>query len=208
MLRSSYLISGALHLTALLSLFVLAQLPGQPQKVMRRFQPVRLVAPAGTPGPRAKVAPKIETPAPKVKSKVTEEAKPAVKSTSQFAAPTSPSEPRSKQIGSGGGGGSGPRLEGINFPYPYYLSNIQVKILSNFKPTVGSRQAQELKAIVFFTVDKNGKILEVKLEEKSGHFLFDQEAQRAVLRSSPLPPLPPAFGSDRLGVHFEFLGLP
>ncbi len=234
MLRRAYIYSAGLHFAALALLLLLAQLPAQQSRFTRRYQPVRLVAPPGMPGPSAKPAPeeqaKSEAPAQKPQTaerrvaEKTDKAKPIAKSeskpttTPKAAGKESPGGKQQTQqqtgtstvtgTGIGAGGGSSLQLDGANFPYPYYLSNIQIKILSNFKPTIGAKQAKELKAVVYFMIEKSGKISNVKLEEKSGHFLFDQEAQRAVLRSNPLPALPPAFGSDRLGVHFEFVGTP
>lgn len=232
MLRRAYIYSAGLHFAALALLLLLAQLPAQQSGITRRYQPVRLVAPPGIPGSSARSSPseqtKSETLAQKPQTEErkvaekTDKAKPIAKSESAPTATrktTGKESPADKQqaqqqtgsstvsgTGTGGAGGSSLQLDGANFPYPYYLSNIQIKILSNFKPTISAKEVKELKAVVYFTIDKSGKISNVKLEEKSGHFLFDQEAQRAVLRSNPLPALPPAFGSDRLGVHFEFVG--
>ncbi|RJP75634.1 MAG: TonB family protein [Candidatus Zixiibacteriota bacterium] len=233
MARNAYILSGIIHLLVLGLLFAFAQMPGQPARQIRHFQPVRLVAPPGLPGPvgqgQFKAEPsKAQPPTPKVQEtpqKVAPKTDPQkvekapgkeVAAKTPDAAPARPSPVQTKSDkpqtaespAGGGGGGGGARLDGVNFPYPYYLSNIQIKILSNFKPAVSARDARELKTVVFFLIDKNGRISDVKLEDKSGHFLFDQEAQRAVLRSNPLPALPPAFGSDRLGVHFEFVGSP
>jgi len=200
MQRHAYILSAGLHLLALALLFALAQVPVQTSQVFRRYQPVRLVALPGVPGPAAQGQAKG-----KVEVKPQPKERPGLKSDAK-AKPAQRQETAQKQVGGGGAGGSGARLDGVSFPYPYYLTNIQIKILSNFQPTMSAREARGLKAVVYFLVDKAGRISGVKLEEKSGHFLFDQEAQRAVLRSNPLPALPPAFGSDRLGVHFEFVG--
>lgn len=215
MARNPYVISGLLHAAALGLLFLMAGMPRQPLTPLRRYQPVRLMAPVGPPGKASSANRKIDLtkpakPVDKLEAK--EKNKPASKTVSPAkgmakSAAKGESTPVASKTGGGGGGGS-VNLDGANFPYPYYLSNIQIKILSNFKPAVSGRKAKELKAVVFFIIDKSGRISEMKLEDKSGHFLFDQEAQRAILRSSPLPALPPAFESDRLGVHFEFVGTP
>jgi colicin import membrane protein len=216
MARNAYILSGILHAAALGLLFLLAQMPVRQLPPVRRYQPVHLMAPIGPPGSAAKSGRKVDLtkPAPpeaktevKPKETLKPETKPVPKS-SLRAKEGGKQAPTSTASKSGGGGGGSVNLDGANFPYPYYLSNIQIKILSNFKPAVSGKQAKELKAVVFFVIDKGGRISEVKLEDKSGQFLFDQEAQRAVLRSNPLPALPPAFEADRLGVHFEFVGSP
>ncbi|MCX6640772.1 MAG: TonB family protein [bacterium] len=212
-LRNAYILSGVLHV--LIIALVLATSNAPRTKISSvQFHPVRLIAPSGRPGIAASQI--------KAGSEVKpqEEAKPKVNKRAKVEPPgkgmakkvdEAGQASRSKQsdtntaAGQGGSGGTTMRLDGANFPYPYYLNNIQIKILANFKPAISPKQAIGLKAVVYFVIDQSGKISEVKLEEKSGQFLFDQEAQRAVLRSNPLPALPPAFGSDRLGVHFEFV---
>ncbi len=214
--RNAYILSGALHLVAFGLIVLLASKPPTQVKLLRRYQPVRLVSLPGKPGPTpAKQETKPEAPAVKPKPKAEKKVKPKVEpketqtktaaTGTQTKTKTETKDASGTKTGTGEGGQSGARLDGTNFPYPYYLSNLQIKILSNFKPIISAKKAKGLKAVVFFVVGKSGKITDVKLESKSGHFLFDQEAQRAVLRSNPLPALPPAFGSDRLGVHFEFV---
>lgn len=198
--RSAYCFSAALHLAVIGLILLLAQRPPSQVKPLLRYQPVRLVVLPGKPGPApTKTSTKAETKPIRAKPKT--KVKPAVKGTAKKQTTAKSRE----ETGEGEGGSGSVRLDGANFPYPYYLSNIQIKILSNFKPVIRAKETKGLKAVVYFLVDRSGRISEVKLEDKSGHFLFDQEAQRAVLRSSPLPALPPAFGSDRLGVHFEFV---
>ena len=200
MQRHAYLLSTGLHLGALALLFILAQMPASTIPPLQRYRPVRLVTLPGSPGRLTST----KAPDKPVQIKAQPIEHPGLKADTK-AKPAKPKE-TAKEQGGGGAGGSGARLDGANFPYPYYLGNIQIKIISNFKPAISAKEAKNLKAVVYFLVDKSGKIFNVKLEEKSGHFLFDQEAQRAVLRSNPLPALPLAFGSDRLGVHLEFVG--
>lgn len=215
--RNSYIVSLALHLAAIGLVLMLATRPATQIRSLQRYQPVRLVAPQGRPGPSLGQT-KVEPAKPPVQTKTEPKAKPLPKAKeSEKQQISTKGQERTKKTGEaapqtgtkgstpGTGGVDNLRLDGANFPYPYYLSNIQIKILSNFKPVISAKEAEGLKSIVFFIINRNGNISDVKLESKSGHFLFDQEAQRAVLRSNPLPALPPAFGSDRLGVHFEFV---
>ncbi|TKJ42378.1 hypothetical protein CEE37_01475 [candidate division LCP-89 bacterium B3_LCP] len=204
--RNAYILSGVLHLAVIGLILISARFPASMPKQLLRYRPVKLVAVPGKPEPtlvKAAEQPK------QAKTEAKPKAKPVQKSIAkktltgkaeQKAEKNTPSEPTV------GGGSNQLRLEGADFPYPYYLSNIQIKILTNFKPIISSKEAKGLKAVVYFQIDRRGRISDVKLEGKSGHFLFDQEAQRAVLRSNPLPALPPAFATDRLGVHFEFVG--
>lgn len=212
--RNAYIVSGVLHLAVMGLILMLAQRPASPIRPMLRYQPVRLVAAQQRPGPapaaeekKPPTVPEKAEPKPKTQEKV--QPKPEKKEVTgkSTAKPQEKAVESSETRSEGGGGSDNLRLDGVHFPYPYYLSNIQIKILSNFKPVISKRDAEGLKAVVYFLIDRSGRISEVKLEKKSGHFLFDQEAQRAVLRSNPLPALPPAFGTDQLGVHFEFVAM-
>jgi TonB family protein len=215
-LRNATFLSGLLHIVIIALVILTANAP-RPKIPSIQFHPVRLVAAPGRVGsggniskaqtpekskeeiqPKAEKKTKVEPPGKGMAKKIDDKA-PATKSLSGAAEGLN---------GEGGSGGTTMRLDGANFPYPYYLNNIQIKILANFKPAISQQEAKGKKAVVYFVIDQNGKISEVKLEDKSGHFLFDQEAQRAVLRSNPLPALPPAFGGERLGVHFEFVVAP
>jgi TonB family protein len=62
-----------------------------------------------------------------------------------------------------------------------------------------------LKSIVYFEVDKNGKLYNVRLEENSGNELYNETTIRAVILAKKLPPLPQEFSDDYLKVHLEFL---
>jgi len=216
--RNANIVSGFLHLAAITLLLIFAANPNGKLQQPLRYRSVKLVTLPGQPGAAA-VQPKVEPAKPKTipaktqdkpkdKPKPKTETKPVQKqatTSKSETAETGKAETAKATEGTGEGGHGGMSLDGANFPYPYYLSSLQIKILSNFKPALSAREAQGLKAVVFFVIDRSGRISDVKLESKSGHFLFDQEAQRAVYRSNPLPALPPAFGSDKLGVHFEFV---
>ncbi len=201
-----YLLAGCAHLLGLLLIFYLAQTPASEMKLPRRYQPVRLVAPSGKSGTPAGARVQTESPAAKAKTTATKaQAKVEEKKATTGQGKAAAKGAKAEKAGSGGSGSGGNiRLEGVLFPYNFYLDNVQIKIISNFKPAVRGQAAKNLTAVVFFVVDKQGKITRVELEEKSGNFTFDQEAQRAVVISNPLPPLPAAFGGDRLEVHFEF----
>jgi len=53
-------------------------------------------------------------------------------------------------------------------------------------------------AIIEFTILADGRVVNVALVRPSGIPEFDEIARRAVLRSAPFPPMPPAFGSSKL----------
>jgi len=92
-----------------------------------------------------------------------------------------------------------------DFPFAYYLHILRYRIQENWDPPFQQSTAdKKMNAIVGFRVLRDGKIVDVVLENSSGHFLFDQAAQRAVYLASPLPPLPDDFSDEQLTVHIEF----
>jgi TonB family protein len=100
----------------------------------------------------------------------------------------------------GGGGGTGGYLDVGNFCCPEYLETMRMLITRNWR----SQQRAQGMVQVKFTIQKNGVLTEVELEKRSGYFVLDTEAQRAILLTKQLPPLPPAFTEDHLTVHLIF----
>lgn len=96
------------------------------------------------------------------------------------------------------------KIDTQDFPFAWYLNLMRFRIKDNWKPPPGHQKKQS--AIVSFRVLRNGKISNIKVERSSGHFIFDQAAQRAIHYASPLPPLPPEFYENHLSVHIEFEG--
>jgi TonB family protein len=92
-------------------------------------------------------------------------------------------------------------LEGGNFPYTMYVDRMTTKIGSSwFRPQVTG----ELITVVYFVIERNGTLRDVRVERSSGNRTFDRAAYRAVLESSPLPPLPMQYSGTHLGVHLTF----
>jgi protein TonB len=92
-------------------------------------------------------------------------------------------------------------LEGADFPYTIYIDRMKTLIGSHwFRPQVGAGPTTTVR----FTIDRDGTIRDAKIESESGNATFDRAALRAVLESSPLPPLPFAYSGTYLGVHLNF----
>lgn len=94
---------------------------------------------------------------------------------------------------------------GLDFPYPAYLKNIENQIAVRFHPP--SKGA--LKAVVQFLIRRDGSVPEesISLVTSSGVFPFDQEATGAVEAAAhdhAFGPLPPGFREDVLPVNFHF----
>ncbi len=93
-------------------------------------------------------------------------------------------------------------VDAAKFPFTYYLSIIQSKITENWVPP--GEDTGEKEVMLYFRILKNGEITFPKIEKTSGSKVFDQSALRAVALATPLPPLPPEFDENFLGVHFGF----
>ena len=76
------------------------------------------------------------------------------------------------------------------FQFPPYLLIVRDKVERNWNPPPGAKGAR---VKVTFKVLRTGRVGESRLMESSGNFYFDQAAMRAILASSPFPPLPEGF---------------
>lgn len=98
----------------------------------------------------------------------------------------------------GGSGVTG--LEGGDFPYTIYLEGMQRKIGSNwYRPQVAGATT-----VIYFRIQRDGTLTDVKAVQKSGNGTFDRQAESAVRSSSPLNPLPFGYSGTYLGVHLTF----
>lgn len=94
-------------------------------------------------------------------------------------------------------------LEGPPFEYGYYINAIREKIARAWtRPT---SQGDKLSVKVRFRIERNGTVVDTEVLESSGDLVLDNSALRALLKASPLQPLPPAYPQDWLGVRLEFV---
>ena len=100
---------------------------------------------------------------------------------------------------SSGGGAEGGFLEVANFCCPEYLATMRRMILSNWE----SRQGAAGRVHMRFVIQRDGRIVDVTVEDTSGVQTLDLYARRA-LTLTKLPPLPPAYTEPALAVHLYF----
>jgi len=93
---------------------------------------------------------------------------------------------------------------GRGFTYSYYLNILLNKIGQSWHNPYREKDVI-LKSIVYFEVDKNGVISNIRIEEDSGDDIYNESTIRAVALTKKLPPLPQEFSDDYLKVHLEFL---
>jgi TonB family protein len=100
----------------------------------------------------------------------------------------------------GGGGGTSGYLDVQNFCCPDYLATMIQLIQRNWN----GRQNTPGATLMKFTIQRDGRLTDVELERSSGYFALDQTAQRSLLVTRQLPPLPGAFPEPTLTVHLTF----
>ena len=68
-----------------------------------------------------------------------------------------------------------------------------------------ARRGEKGRAVITFTIVRDGKIEDLRLTLSAGNQAFDSAAEAAIRNSSPLPPLPDGFKGDRLVLRLSFL---
>jgi TonB family protein len=104
-------------------------------------------------------------------------------------------------LATGGGNGTGSRLDVANFCCPEYIATMVQRVRSNWS----DRAENPGSAFIKFTIQRDGTITNVAVDQASPYFVHNQNAQRAVMLTRQLPPLPPAFTNPSLTVYLEFI---
>jgi TonB family protein len=103
-------------------------------------------------------------------------------------------------LSTGGGAGSGSTLDVADFCCPDYLVLMIDKIRSNWNQQVEVPGT----VVVRFIIQRDGRLTDTTVERSSGYSALDQAAQRAVIVTRQLTPLPTAFTNPTLTVHLNF----
>ncbi len=183
----------------------LARLTGAPAAAPRR--PVIEKAREQAPAPSAEALPLPE------KGKKGKEPKPAPVPRAAPAGPLPAEGGAAVELPSAGNGLGGSGAPGLSnygaslsgfdadFPFAYYAEQVQALIGANWlKPDVPAGTA----CVVAFRIQRSGQVTDVKVETPSGLGFYDRAATRSIYAANPLPPLPPEFRRDELGVHIRF----
>jgi TonB family protein len=103
-------------------------------------------------------------------------------------------------LSSGGGPGSGSTLDVADFCCPEYIATMATMIRRAWNPNQGGTGV----TIVKFTIQRDGRLTDISVAQKSGLDTLDLAAQRAVFATRALPPLPDAFPNPTLTVRLNF----
>jgi TonB family protein len=96
-------------------------------------------------------------------------------------------------------------LDGVDFPYNYYLEVVRAKVAQAWVVPQGSAsRGRRIESTIRFRILRDGSVSESRVEEPSGLSIYDQAALRAVSNVRRFPPLPQEFGGEFLVVHFQF----
>jgi protein TonB len=157
-----------------------------------------------TPPPPAHAAPPKDNvvPVPKAASKPPPPKATPTPATTKAAPPAAKAPTAASKSGGAGADVANVHIEGVEFPYPWYLENIVRQVALNFSP---DNPAANLRAEVAFLIKRDGTVVDIRLVERSSDYGFDLEAQGAVEKASgSFGPLPQGFPDDVLPVVFSF----
>ncbi len=150
-----------------------------------------------------KEAPMPDKKIPVVKHAATESKKTSKLKQKTLVTETKETDAAAREIRERKGGGS---VDIRKFPYEWYLNIMESRIYGNWDTFRANfftnRQAR---VTVFFQLDRDGKIGDLKIEHSSLNDEVDESALAAVRNSAPFPPLPPGYKDKSLEVHFGFV---
>lgn len=101
----------------------------------------------------------------------------------------------------GSGGGSGAPLDPA---MQKYLLDIYEKI-KNAWNVPGMAQKKDLETIITIKLRKDGRIVDMNIEKRSGNRVYDESVLRVLRAVEPLPPIPSSLNTDSLEIGFRFL---
>jgi TonB family protein len=121
--------------------------------------------------------------------------------------------------GEGGGGLTNTKVtpSGFTTPAPYaltpgsyqmnlYLTVIWEKIRNSWILAPNLIQGKkDLESIIAIKIRKNGEIVDMNFEKRSGNHYLDESVMRAIKKANPFPPLPVGFREEYLEIGIRFL---
>ncbi|MDH5527104.1 MAG: TonB family protein [Nitrospirota bacterium] len=84
-----------------------------------------------------------------------------------------------------------------------YTAAVKARVDSRWSPPDLFR-GSGAKALLTFVIERDGRVSEVRLARSSGSNHYDDTAMRAVLTSSPFPPLPETWKAPAMQVNYVF----
>lgn len=106
------------------------------------------------------------------------------------------------QSGSPGGGGGRAGIDALPEPdFGPYIAELQRRIKRNWTPPAADRSKR---VVALFTISRDGRLLNIKLQNSSGTQVADDAAVAAIRLSAPFRPLPAGYRQNSIDVQFIF----
>jgi TonB family protein len=103
-------------------------------------------------------------------------------------------------LSGGGGAGNGVTLDVGDFCCPDYLRTMVDRVKTNWD----DHQNVAGTVAVRFTIQRSGQLTDITVTQSSGYPILDLAAQRAVVLTKQLPPLPAAYSNPTLTLNLNF----
>ncbi len=95
--------------------------------------------------------------------------------------------------------------DGSDYDFDPYTKKILLHLVRAWKkPTRFKPEKKDYQAVISFTIHRDGKITNIKLEISSGWKLLDESAMEAVERANPVDELPFNYKSNQVRAFFPF----
>ncbi len=100
---------------------------------------------------------------------------------------------------------SGQSTEEYGLARRLYYSEVWRAIQNQWALPVDLLNREDLEAILIIKVRRDGTIMDVRFEKKSGNELFDTSCWKAIQKANPLPPFPKTYSPpyEEIGIRFR-----
>jgi TonB family protein len=102
-------------------------------------------------------------------------------------------------LSTGGTGGASNQGQ-VNFCDPQYLGQMVSLIYNNWR----RETAVAAKPIIRFVIQRDGTLTDVTVRQSSGYYALDNAAQRAVILTRAIPPLPACYPHSDYAMNLTF----
>ena len=118
--------------------------------------------------------------------------------------------------GRGGGHGSGQGVSGLPVSSAgggqtldpvtqRYILDVWERIKEAWGIPGGISLKKDLETVVTIRIRKDGRIVDINIEKRSGNRVYDESIIRALRSVDPLPPIPSSLNMDNIEIGFRFL---
>ncbi len=102
----------------------------------------------------------------------------------------------------GSGDGSARPLDPVS---QRYILGIWEKIKSSWGLPGMASSRKDLETVVTIRIRKDGRIVDINMEKRSGNRVYDESILRVLRSVDPLPPIPDSLNTDTMEIGFRFL---